>query len=878
MYRILLTCLLAISGWTLTASCQTEEIEISIGLETQPTGRDSFLPYRRILRPKVALALSGGGARGLAQIGVLKAFEQQGIPVDGVAGTSMGAIIGGLFCAGYTAVQIESLATEIRWEDIIHDTPPREQLFLGQKSENADHILQIRLRGITPYIPSAFTEGQRLTSLLSDLLLRSTHPVTTDFDRLSIPFRAVTTDFLTGKKVVLKQGSLVNALRASMAIPLLFTPVRIDGRLLLDGGLVQNLPVDEARSLGADLVIAVDTSSRLRTAEDLGLPWEIADQVTTIMQQEQLTSQMEEADVVIQPRLEDISNTDFSQITNLIEAGRLATERILPQIEDALDKRGSTTPLRFFRIHSVTVEGCRTLNKDSLIAGMDLDTTHRISDDHIQWTGRTLYQSGAFRSVSCRLDTSTQRLLFIVEEQPPVRRIQITGCSRYSPDSLIARMETRPGAILNIHKARRDRRMLLDTYQNDGYVLASIEHADLSDDGTLTIAINEGRLNRIRMQGNDHTRAFVIERELNVKPGELITADQIHSGMRNIFSTGYFETVQLEPRRNGKTYDLHLTLKELGFTLLHLGLQYNLERRTQAMLQIVRENLLGFGSKSSVTGLLGKRDEMVEVRLWSDRLFRTMLTYDLTLSAKKQHFHYYNAFDRVGGYERTHLNGSFTIGQHMRRLGTISLKYRAERIILNPSAGGIAPSDDVTLRNLTFRSEVDTRDRMPFPRRGNHHVLEYETATGLLGSRISYVKIWSSMAFFYPLTDGMILHPRIAWGTADQTTPFVKQYRLGGLDSFMGLPEEALVGKRFLALRLEGRLRMPWPRWLESYLALRYDLGGIWGRYTEIVTTDFKQGAGAVLSINTIAGPIQLGYGVTSDSNRQLYFSAGYRF
>ena len=134
------------------------------------------------------------------------------------------------------------------------------------------------------------------------------------------------------------------------------------------------------------------------------------------------------------------------------------------------------------------------------------------------------------------------------------------------------------------------------------------------------------------------------------------------------------------------------------------------------------------------------------------------------------------------------------------------------------------------------------------------------------------------METYIPLNNSFTLHPRICWGTSDLTIPFVKQFRLGGLQSFIGLPEEAFVGKRYVVINGELRCRIPWPHWLESYISIRYDLGGIWGRYVRISTKDFKQGIGAIFSINTPLGPIHVGYGHMSDGENHVYFSAGYPF
>ncbi len=853
----------------------TGEIEIPLGLEESPNS-DSFIPYVQVKRPKIAIALSGGGARGLAQIGVLKVFERHGLPIDGIAGTSMGAIIGGLFAVGYSATEIDSLAHQIQWGEIIQDKPPRKQLFLGQKEERAGYILQVRLRGLSFEIPSGYTAGQKLTTLLSNLIMNAPYSFSSDFDKLHIPFRAITTDLLTGKEVILKKGSLVDALRASMAIPILFTPVRMGNKLLVDGGLVQNLPVTEAKSLGADIVIGVDTSSKLRDAKSLMAPWQIADQVTTIMQQEKVHSQLKTADVSIKPFLDNISNTDFNKIDTIVLAGEKAVEKAIPRIEGLLREKSESWADTSLLIKKIFISGCYKLDPQTFFDEIKIDTSSLVPAAQIIWAGRSLIQTGYFCSVSAFVDTSVNSLIFRVKENPFIKKIVISG-SKIFPDSLLlACLESTGGEVLNIQKGRRDSQRLIEKYHRKGYALARIKNTHI-ENGVLRIDIDEGRIGKIKLLGNDHTRPFVILRELPLRPGDLLNISLLRQGIENIYSTGYFEEVRFDIQQDGRFYDLILNLVEHGYALARLGLRYDLERRAQGYLQAVEENFLGFGSKCSLMGLIGKRDEMVRVRFWSDRFLYTYITYRINFSLEKRYFNYYQDHKQVGTYGKSIITLSLSLGQQMRKFGTLSIRIRSEKINLEPREGR-TPRERFTLRNITLRSEVDTRDHVPFPTTGKYHLLEYETAGKFLGSKVSYSKIFSSMESYYPLLSFLVFHPKISWGTSDMTTPFTKQFRLGGLNSFIGLPQEALIGKRFILLSGELRYRVPSSRWIETYFSLRYDFGGMWGRYTKIMAKDFKQGIGAILSVNTLLGPIHIGYGHMSDGENQWYLSAGYRF
>jgi NTE family protein len=209
-------------------------------------------------RPRIGLVLSGGGARGVAHVGVLKVLEELRIPIDAIAGTSMGAVVGGLYASGMSAAQIERELAGVDWQDAFRDRPARNGLNFRRKREDRDFLVQLPLgfRDGRFHLPTGLIQGQKLNQLLRGL----TQPVAQvrQFDRLPTPFRAVATDLETGNQVVLGDGDLVTALRASLSAPGIFAPVERDGRLLVDGGVANNVPIDVARAMGVDRLIVVD--------------------------------------------------------------------------------------------------------------------------------------------------------------------------------------------------------------------------------------------------------------------------------------------------------------------------------------------------------------------------------------------------------------------------------------------------------------------------------------------------------------------------------------------------------------------------------------------------------------------------------------------
>lgn len=280
-------------------------------------------------RPRIGLVLSGGGARGAAHVGVLKVLEELHVPIDAIAGTSMGAVIGGLYASGLSASQIEHQLDSVDWEDAFRDRPQRSLLNFRRKNEDHDFLVQFPLgfRDRSFQLPSGLIQGQKLTQLLRALTL----PVSDvgDFDDLPTPFRAVATDLETGAEVVLHDGDLATALRASLSAPGIFAPVERDGRLLVDGGISNNLPVEIMRAMHVDRLIVVDVGYPLSGRNVLGSAASVASQMLAILLRRESDKQLATlgpGDVLIQPAMPGTSSFDFRHLARIMHFGDTAAQ------------------------------------------------------------------------------------------------------------------------------------------------------------------------------------------------------------------------------------------------------------------------------------------------------------------------------------------------------------------------------------------------------------------------------------------------------------------------------------------------------------------------------------------------------------------------
>jgi NTE family protein len=298
------------------------------------------LPTKDELYPKITLVLSGGGARGVSQIGVLKALEMNNIKIHSITGTSIGAIIGGLYATGNNADELMNLIVDYDWNRIValKEFGNRSDLFFDQKELYDRKLVTMKFNNFQFTPPQAISTGSGFDSFIQSMIWSSPYMPTTNFDSLKYPLRIIATDLVQGRSVSLKSGNLARAIKASATIPLRFPTVRIDSMILVDGGILANIPVKSAFEFNPDLIIAVNSSSPLLERFDLVNPWNIADQAISTAMMKISDDEMLLADFVLSPKLGDKKNTDFTDLEFTAELGYDATMDSIHNIIKKIDK------------------------------------------------------------------------------------------------------------------------------------------------------------------------------------------------------------------------------------------------------------------------------------------------------------------------------------------------------------------------------------------------------------------------------------------------------------------------------------------------------------------------------------------------------------
>lgn len=361
-------------------------------------------------RPKIGLVLSGGAAKGIAHIGVLKVLEEAGIVPDYITGTSMGSIIGGLYAMGYPADTLEKIIIEQDWEKVLSDKIPLNQVIIEEKPFFENQLVEFPFEKWKIKMPSGLIYGQQISSLLSQLTLPAY--ALNNFHHLPIPFCCVGSDIIRGTSVNIHQGSLPDAMRASMAIPTVFTPIQRDSFLLVDGGLVHNFPVSEAKAMGADIIIGVYTGARRADEAKLSSFTGIITQSVFLLSLQDMDEQMPNVNIYIEPDLSDFNASDFKKADSIILQGERAARLQFNQLKTLADSLNQLAPSlivnRLQNIYTLWIDqieilGNNRYSQQEILGEAGIESGKFLSPAEIDKGINQLYGTNHFEKVNYQL-------------------------------------------------------------------------------------------------------------------------------------------------------------------------------------------------------------------------------------------------------------------------------------------------------------------------------------------------------------------------------------------------------------------------------------------------------------------------------------------
>ena len=361
-------------------------------------------------KPKIGLVLSGGGAKGFAHIGVLKILEKAGVKIDFIGGTSMGAVVGGLYASGYNATQIDSIFSNTDFDQLIQDYIPRSSKSFFEKRNDEMYAITLPFNKFKVGVPLAFSRGMYNYCLLS----RLTHKVrfVRDFDKLPIPFFCIATDIEKGEQVLLKNGYLAQAIFASSAFPSLYSPVEIDGKLMIDGGVINNYPVEEIRKMGADIVIGVDVQDGLKDRSSLNDASKILVQIANIDMIKDMDKKIKLTDIYIKPKVSEFGVISFDDGKEIQAKGELAATAVFEQLKKLADSsytfklNNIKTKKEYLQFKSISINKLENYTRAYVLGKLRIKNDQKISYQDIEDGINNLNATHNFNSISYTIEGS----------------------------------------------------------------------------------------------------------------------------------------------------------------------------------------------------------------------------------------------------------------------------------------------------------------------------------------------------------------------------------------------------------------------------------------------------------------------------------------
>jgi len=705
-------------------------------------------------RPKIGLVLGGGGARGAAHVGVLKVLEANHVPIDFIAGTSMGSIVGGLYAAGYSPEEIEKLFKEIDWNEMLSDRPTEDVLpFRNKEDFQKLFNLELGIKNGKIVFPRGMIAGQKLDFMLSKLTIHTVDIA--NFDELRIPFRAVATDVVTGKMVVFDKGNLAEAIRASMSVPGAFPPVKIGEKLLVDGFVVKNVPVEIAKEWGVDIIIAVDVGVKLMKESELKNLIDITGQMFNILAQKNVDESLKlltDKDILIEPELQGIGQGDF---TKTPEAAKRGEKTALNYVEQM--KRYSV-PQKEFQVF----------------------LTH-------------------------------QR----VREQNPI---------------MIDFVEVAKPEIVNEQ---------------------------------------------------------LIKGRIKTKPGKPLDFNQLERDLTNVYAIGDFETVgfNIEEKDGKKGLVFNTREKSWGPEYLRFGVNLQTDIGGSSNYTLITDyrhtQMNALGGEWKVVGQVGQNSG-VFTDFYQPLDAENYFFVDPQLQYVKNFKDVYDGDKKITQYKTSEAGGGFDLGVNLKSYLEARLGLRRSVINAEPEIGSTSLPDfeNIQKAGVVAKINFDQLDDHRFPTRGIKAESQLFFSEHGLGADQSYQKVDFHLAKATTINKRHTLIAAARGGISlDDKTPFYDDFTAGGFLNLSGLAQDQLWGKNVGVGEIVYYYKLVDTKGFANkvYLGASFEAGNVWDDKSDL-GKDLIYSGSAFIGLDTVFGPLYIGYGLAEGYSGRAFIFLGQTF
>jgi len=727
---------------------------ITILLSAQILSAQEIPASAKSKRPKIALVLGGGGARGAAHVGVLKVLEANKVPIDFIVGTSMGSIVGGLYAAGYSPEELEKLFSDIDWNDMLSDRPTEDVLsFRNKKDFQRLSNLEMGFKKGKISFPRGIIAGQKLDFMLSKMTIHTLDTPT--FDQLRIPFRAVATNAVTGERVVFDRGNLAEAIRASMSVPGAFPPVKLEGKLLIDGFLVQNVPVEIAKEWGADIIITVDVGGGLMKEDQLKTLLDMTNQMIGILSQKNIDESLKlltDKDLLLNPNLDGIGPGDFVKTPEAVKRGE----------KTALDK----------------VEAIKR---------------YSVSDGDFQ----------AF--------LANQRV--------------------------------------------RDRNPIM------------IDFVDIAKPKRVNTQMIAGRI--------------------KTKSGQPLDFDQLERDLTNVYAIGDFETVGFNIKEEDGKKGLVLNTREKPWGPEYLRFGFNLESSIggsnsyTTLLDYRHTQLNHLGGEWKVVGKVGQDtgilSEFYQPLDPQDYFFVVPM-----VSYQRAFQDIYEGDHRIAEYRKDEMMGGFDLGVNLKSYLEARVGLRRSVVNAEPEVGGtnLQHFDDVQKSGVLAQVNFDQLDDHRFPTRGIKAESRLFLSEEGLGADQSYQKADFMLGKATTVNERHTFLTLLRGGLSlDDKTPYYDRFTAGGFLNMSGLGKDQLRGKNTGVGELIYYYKLVDTQGFANkiYVGGSFEAGNVWEDKSNF-GEDLIYGGSAFLGLDTMLGPLYIGYGLADGYDGRAFVYLGKTF
>ncbi|MBN2416678.1 patatin-like phospholipase family protein [bacterium] len=705
-------------------------------------------------RPKVGLVLSGGGARGLAHIGVLKMLDDLEIPVDCIAGTSMGGIVGALYAIGYSGREIEEIVRRTDWVRLFSDEPRRSLQPYLQKKEYGRYQLEFGIVDFKPVLPPGLVIGQNLFLTFADLIFPFNK--VRNFDDLPKRYRCVAVNLQTGREFVIGNGPLDKAMRTTMAIPSIFSPVVWNDSLYIDGGILNNLPVDVVTAMGADIIIAVDVMGPQKEPRKPRSIVDVFEETLSILGMDRWRGNVEHADLYIQPDLDGFAITDFSKqkIRTIVARGDSAARNSRQRLIELRDSR---------HIHCY----------------------HDVNDPGI------------------------------ADRPYTISEIQITGATTMNFADIGEMLCLRTGAEFDPDRFRT----CVDSLRGTGFFKEVVYELTPLNEREMKVAVRVWQLphpviGAVSIGGNEHHSDRFIYQLIGIRAGDRLDTEDLHRRILSLYSYGYFETIryELEPLEDNSVH-LKLYVTEKPLRRLRLGFRFDNYHKLVGVITASATDV-------PVTGLRVRNElQFAGLWKYSTRVSYPTRTMRMSFYPFFE-LHYsqlpLRLYDSEGNaaaeYTSRAGRAGAGFGMFISNLiqGEISCSY--ELIESSPSLTGLDPGlfprYETDLSQVRASLDIDVLDDIYMPKQGFQIHAEFEGSYRRLGSPVPYER-FSLFGDFYT-TAGSIHTARFYFftGRSSAALPFYKYFNQGAPETFAGMGWDQLYAGQYELARMEYRLQL----------------------------------------------------------------------